>query len=86
MFNFWKKNRRVYLDNAGSTSISVSAERALIAALRIFGNPSAIYKEGVWGKNLLEQSKEEIGIIMGNRCKVVISVCSCCSQWEISTR
>ncbi len=61
------ERKRVYLDNAGATPISVLAERALIESLKIFGNPSAIYEEGVDAKNLLTKTKEEIGKIINAR-------------------
>lgn len=68
MFNFLnKKSKRVYLDNAGATKVGARAERALFDSLKIFGNPSAIYEEGVEAKNLLSKTKEEVGKMINAR-------------------
>ena len=56
MFSFLKqKSNRVYLDNAGATEIGARASRALTEALSIYGNPSAIHKEGDIAGRLLDK-------------------------------
>jgi cysteine desulfurase len=58
MFSFLKpKNKRTYLDNAGATDISARAKRALVDALEIYGNPSAIHKEGSQASALLQEAR-----------------------------
>lgn len=58
MFSFFKqKNNRVYLDNAGATEIGARASRALTEALSIYGNPSAIHKEGDTASRLLDKAR-----------------------------
>ncbi len=58
MFSFFKqKSNRVYLDNAGATEIGARAQRALIESLSIYGNPSAIHKEGDQAGRLLDKAR-----------------------------
>lgn len=51
------ERKRVYLDNAGATEMSVSARSALIDSLSVFGNPSGIHKEGVTAGLLLDKAR-----------------------------
>ena len=58
MFSFFKSlNQRVYLDNAGATNVSARAKRALIDALEVSGNPSAIHEEGAEASKLLQVAR-----------------------------
>ena len=58
VFSFLKqKSNRVYLDNAGATEIGARAKRALVEALSIYGNPSAIHKEGDIAGRLLDKAR-----------------------------
>ncbi len=58
VFSFLKqKSNRVYLDNAGATEIGARAEHALTEALFIYGNPSAIHKEGDIASRLLDKAR-----------------------------
>lgn len=65
MNNFLKKifnnnqsqKKRVYLDNAGATEMSVSAKSALTDSFSVFGNPSGIHKEGVTAGLLLDKAR-----------------------------
>lgn len=50
-------NRRVYLDYAGATPISARAKRALQVSSELYGNPSAIHKEGVQASQLLDRAR-----------------------------
>lgn len=54
---FNKKQKRVYLDNAGATEIGGRAKRALLESLSSYGNPSAIHKEGVEAAVLLDKAR-----------------------------
>lgn len=61
MFSFLSsKQKRVYLDNAGATPVSKEAAAALVATLGVFGNPSAIHKEGDKASQLLQQSRNKV--------------------------
>lgn len=58
MFTFFqKKQKRIYLDNAGATEIGGHASRALLESLSIYGNPSAIHQEGVEAALLLDKAR-----------------------------
>ncbi len=52
-----KKNKRVYLDNAGATPIGARAKRAHLESLSLYGNPSGIHKEGVEAGVLLDKAR-----------------------------
>jgi cysteine desulfurase len=58
MLNLFRKSqKRIYLDNAGSTEIGGRAKRALLETLFIYGNPSGIHKEGVEAGVLLDKAR-----------------------------
>lgn len=48
---------RVYLDNAGSTEVGGRAKHALLEALLLYGNPSAIHAEGAQAGQLLDKAR-----------------------------
>lgn len=52
-----KKEKRVYLDNAGATELGGRAKRALLESLSIYGNPSGIHKEGAQAGKLLDKAR-----------------------------
>lgn len=52
-----KKNKRVYLDNAGATESGGRAKRALLESLSLYGNPSGIHKEGVEAGVLIDKAR-----------------------------
>ena len=52
-----KKERRVYLDNAGATEIGGRPKVALLEALTTYGNPSGIHKEGADAGVLLDKAR-----------------------------
>lgn len=52
-----KKERRVYLDNAGATEIGARSKIALLEALDTYGNPSGIHKEGADAGVLLDKAR-----------------------------
>lgn len=54
---FNKKQKRIYLDNAGATEIGERAKRALLEALATYGNPSGIHKEGAEASVLLDKAR-----------------------------
>ena len=68
MYNFFKKifnvNKRVYLDYAGATPTSARAKRALSESAYIYGNPSAIHKEGVEAGLLLDKARTICGNVL----------------------
>ncbi|MEN9552314.1 MAG: hypothetical protein RI935_691 [Candidatus Parcubacteria bacterium] len=54
---FNKKQKRVYLDNAGATEIGARAKRALLESLETHGNPSGIHAEGARAGQLLDKAR-----------------------------
>lgn len=65
MFNlFTKKAKRIYLDNAGATKMSAKAMRALSESLMLFGNPSAIHKEGDHASHALQKARNSVATTM----------------------
>ncbi len=63
--NFFKKNKRIFLDYASTTPIDPRVEKLMNDIQRNhFANPSAIYKEGVMAQEVLDDSREEISKIL----------------------
>ncbi len=61
MFNlFTKKQKRIYLDNAGATPVSKRAQAALVERLSVFGNPSAIHQEGDKASQVLQKARNTV--------------------------
>lgn len=54
---FAKKEKRIYLDNAGATEVGERAKRALLETLSIYGNPSGIHREGARAGQLLDKAR-----------------------------
>ncbi len=59
-----KETKRIYLDNAGATPVSEKATRVLTSALGVFGNPSAIHKEGDQASHMLQKSRNAIATLL----------------------
>ena len=62
--NNLKQKKRIYLDHAGATEMSARAKRALIESLENYGNPSALYEEGITSKKALAVAKKEIANVL----------------------
>ncbi len=54
---FNRKDRRIYLDNAGATEVGARAKRALQESLTVYGNPSGIHREGARAGQLLDKAR-----------------------------
>lgn len=65
MFSFFnKKTERVYLDNAGATEILPNAKAELLRVLDIYGNPSAIHKEGANASIELDKARAKVATVL----------------------
>ncbi len=65
MFNlFTKKQKRIYLDNAGATPVSKRAQAVLIERLSVFGNPSAIHQEGDKASQVLQKARNTVATVL----------------------
>lgn len=65
MFNlFVKKIKRTYLDYAGATPVSLRAQRALASSLALYGNPSAIHKEGDTASHSLQKARNRVASVL----------------------
>ncbi len=77
MFSFIKKgfsNTRVYLDYAGTASVSDRAKAELSRTLSIFGNPSAIHKEGAIASQALDRTRGKVARILNAHAYEIIFV------------
>jgi cysteine desulfurase len=61
---FTTHKKRVYLDHAGATPVSSRAKEALVQALSLFGNPSAIHQEGDVASHALQRARNGIGSVI----------------------
>ncbi|MEK7558372.1 MAG: cysteine desulfurase family protein, partial [Patescibacteria group bacterium] len=67
------KNSRVYLDHASATPVDLRVLKAMEPFWsRDFGNPSAIYEEGVLAKKAVENARKEIAGILKSRASEII--------------
>ena len=68
MFSFFNNKsstkKRVYLDNAGATDMLRSAQAELVRLLGVYGNPSAIHKEGAVASTTLDSARAKIATIL----------------------
>lgn len=67
MFDFLKTKenaRRSYLDNAGSTPMSSRALKTLTDSAALFGNASAIHKEGDKASHALQKARNAVAVAM----------------------
>jgi len=55
---------RIYLDHGAATALSLRAREELMRVLPLYGNPSAIYKEGVVAKEILKSASEKIAKLL----------------------
>ncbi|OGK16019.1 hypothetical protein A2774_01630 [Candidatus Roizmanbacteria bacterium RIFCSPHIGHO2_01_FULL_39_12c] len=68
-----RKVRRVYLDHASATPVGPRVKKAMEPFWsRDFGNPSAIYKEGVSAKKAIENARKDIAKILKCRANEII--------------
>ncbi len=67
--------KRIYLDNSATTSIDKRVEKVMLPYLRNeFGNPSALYEEGVMAKNVVEIARRDVaGIIKAQPDEVIFT-------------
>lgn len=63
---FQKKPKRIYLDNAGATPVSLRARRTLLASLLSYGNPSAIHKEGDNASRILHRARADVANVLNS--------------------
>lgn len=65
MFTLFKKEaKRIYMDYAGATPVSSRAKNALIESLSLFGNPSAIHKEGDEASHMLQRARNAVASVL----------------------
>ncbi len=65
--------KRIYLDNSATTPVDKRVEKAMRAYLhKEFGNPSALYKEGVVAKEAVEQARGDVAESLGAHADEII--------------
>ena len=65
--------KRIYLDNAAATPVSVAAQKAVMETAKKFpGNPSGIHKEGRAARAVLEGARAEIASAISARSDEVV--------------
>ena len=61
---FTRRAKRVYLDNAGATPISARSRNELLRTFSLYGNPSAIHKEGDQASFALHTARTKIANVL----------------------
>jgi len=67
------KTKRIYMDHAAAAPMDKRVKKAMEPYwTENFGNPNAIYKEGLIARNAVETAREDIAKILGARAKEII--------------
>ncbi len=70
-------SRRIFLDYASTTPLDKAVLKAMLPHMSLeFGNPSAIYAEGVQAKALVKESRKKIADILNIKAEEVIFTAS----------
>jgi cysteine desulfurase len=65
-----KNMKRIFLDYASTTPLDPKVEKAMKPYFsKNFGNPSAIYAEGLVGKKVVKESREKIARLLNIRSR-----------------
>src|SRR3989344_1726444 len=68
-----KTTKRIYMDHAAAAPMDKRVKKAMEPYwTENFGNPNAIYKEGLIARNAVETAREDIAKILGARAKEII--------------
>ena len=67
------KTKRIYMDHAAAAAMDKRVKKAMEPYwTENFGNPNAIYKEGLIARNAVETAREDIAKVLGARAKEII--------------
>jgi len=67
------KTKRIYMDHAAAAPMDKRVKKAMEPYwTENFGNPNALYKEGLIARNAVETAREDIAKILGARAKEII--------------
>jgi len=67
------KTKRIYMDHAAAAPMDKRVKKAMEPYwTENFGNPNAIYKEGLVARSAIETAREDIAKILGARAKEII--------------
>jgi len=67
------KTKRIYMDHAAAAPMDKRVKKAMEPYwTENFGNPNALYKEGLIARNAMETAREDIAKILGARAKEII--------------
>jgi len=67
------KTKRIYMDHAAAAPMGKRVKKAMEPYwTENFGNPNALYKEGLIARNAVETAREDIAKILGARAKEII--------------
>jgi len=68
-----KPTKRIYMDHAAAAPMDKRVKKAMEPFwLEKFGNPNAIYKEGLEARNAVEKAREDVARVLGARPKEII--------------
>ena len=67
------KNKRIYLDHAAAAPMDKRVKKAMEPFwMENFGNPNALYKEGLAARNAVETARADVAKVLGARAKEII--------------
>src|SRR3982750_3951498 len=62
---------RIYLDWNATSPLRAEARAAMAAAMDCFGNPSSVHGEGRAARQIVEQAREQVAVLVGGEAKLV---------------
>jgi len=66
------RRERIYLDHNATTPPDPEVREAMMEALEVFGNPSALYDEGRRAQRLLEDARRRVALLLGCPARRVV--------------
>ena len=69
----WKRNKKIYLDYAATTPVDTEVLKVMTQYfMKDFGNAGAIYKEGVFARESLNNARKSVADILNARSEEII--------------
>lgn len=68
------KNRRIYLDHNATTPLHPQVQKALVKAMKVFGNPSSLHRFGREARAAVEDTREKVAEFINAHPEEIIFV------------
>src|SRR5262245_238836 len=68
----WGSHMRIYLDHNATTPLDPVAQRAMIEAFGVAGNPSSIHQEGREARERVERARRQVAALIGAAAEDIV--------------